>query len=110
MTLYHGDYDSDISAHEGMCLTDDDRCAEAFGRYVFSCRLDLHAFVVEDCDGYDPIENEAPADCAKFRAAAAARGVDILRYADADEFGRELTCYRLVSARAVAACHLTLVD
>lgn len=106
VTFYHGAHDAKHAAHEGICLTDERPVAEAYGRHVFAAEIDLRAFQVEACEGYDHDEDEAPADRRAFRAAAAARGVDVLIYEDEDQMGRVFTCYRLVSARAVAACTL----
>ena len=104
-TLHHGSHCSTTTAHEGQCWTDDDSAAEhyAAGGTVTTVTVDLSALVVERCAGYSWDDNYAPADDAAFRAAAAARGVDVLRYSDADDRGQEHTCYRLVSDRAVAA-------
>ena len=99
--LFHGAHSTLTIGHEGQCFVDEYDRAECYGRNVFGAVLDLDALNVERCDGYDHTTNEAPADCAEFRAAAAARGVDVLVYDDADECGREHTCWRLVSDRAV---------
>lgn len=104
MTLYHGSHNGTTLAHEGMCMTDREDIAEVYAQGGTMTAYDLPEWaVVEDCDGYDWDTNNATADCLAYRQAAAARGVDLLRYSDADECGREHTCYRLVSDRIVAA-------
>ena len=111
-TLYHGSHTRLTIGHEGQCFTDDADCAETYagGRGVFmSVEIDLDSLTVEECDGYDRDTNEAPADSAEFRAAAAARGVDILVYDDESESGRQHTCWRIVSARAMADVVTTAV-
>lgn len=110
MTFYHGAYDLGHTAHEGICLTDDESVAAAYGRNIYSAEMDMRSLRVEACEGYDHDEDDAPADHAAFRAAAATRGVDVLTYEDEDQMGRVFTCYRLISERAVAACLLTLTD
>jgi len=105
-TLYHGAHSKLTIGHEGQCFTDDLNVAQTFARSngsIISVELDDGALVVEWCDGYDHDTDDCPADHADFRAAAAARGVDVLCYDDEDEQGRELTCWRIVSARAIAA-------
>ena len=102
--LFHGAHTA-FSAHEGQCWTDCDEAANRYAQHsgpVAYMALDLSELTVEECEGYDYDENSAPADSAEFRAAAAARGVDVLVYDDCDEQGQEHTCYRLVSERAVA--------
>lgn len=105
ITLYHGAHSELTIGHEGQCLTDDMDIAESYAGNngaIYEVELDLGALTVEECEGYDRDEDVAPADRDAFRAAAAARGVDILIYDDEDVRGREHTCYRLVSDRAVA--------
>lgn len=109
-TLYHGSHKGTLTLHEGLCLTDSDRVAEHYTQRVgkvFAVSLDLSSLTVEECDGYDWDTDYAPADDSEFRAAAAARGVDVLEYQDADERGNQHTCYRLVSERALAAVQVT---
>lgn len=115
MTLYHGAHSAvrTHSAHEGMCLTDDQQVAEAYAGergQVWVTEVSLAGLVIEACKGYDHDTNSCSADREAFRAAAAARGVDILRYDDEDQMGREHACWRLVSARAVAAVALVAYD
>jgi len=103
--LFHGAH-TDLAIHEGQCWTEDyeaaDRYAQSEGP-VAHAEIDLSGLTVEECEGYNHDENDAPADSAEFRAAATARGVDVLVYADCDEQGQEHTCYRIVSDRAVEA-------
>lgn len=106
MRFYHGSHTGNFVAHEGICLTTDREVAEHYASStgkVFSVEIDLSVLTVEDCDGYDRDENEAPADRDSFRAAAAARGVDVLRYDDEDDRGQGHVCYRLVSDLAVTS-------
>lgn len=102
MILFHGAHTS-YQAHEGQCYTADEQIAEHYaGWNGFVATVELpDDLVIEDCPGYDRDENEAPADSEAYRQAAAARGVDVLRYEDEDEMGREHACYRLVSERAL---------
>lgn len=100
--LFHGAHSKLTIGHEGQCFVDDYDVAERYGRTVCGVALDLDSLVVEECEGYDRDEDDAPADHLAFRQAAAARGVDVLVYDDEDEMGRRHNCYRLVSARAVA--------
>ena len=104
--LYHGTHNGMMGtgrAHEGMCFADSKANATRYGATVYMC--EFAGLAIEECAGYDREENYAPADSRKFRAAAAARGVDILRYEDEDEAGQQHTCYRLVSDRAVDAAN-----
>ncbi len=96
---------------EGWCLTDESSARNygLSGASIAEVVIDLDALTVAECDGYDPRENETPADSAAFRAAFAAQGVDVLVYADADETGREHTTYRLISYRALAAARVEAV-
>jgi hypothetical protein len=106
-TLYHGGH-SGFTIHEGQCFTDDVDVALAYTQGSDDSRLavvslDLRALIVEDCEGYDHDENDCPADSHAYRSAAAARGVDVLRYEDEDDRGRAITCWRVVSDKALAA-------
>lgn len=106
MQFFHGSHTGRFVAHEGLCLTTDEQVAIHYAGptgKVFAVEISIDGLTIEDCDGYDRDENEAPADRKSFRASAAARGVDILRYEDEDDRGQQHTCYRLVSDRAVAA-------
>ncbi len=107
MTLYHGSHKNEtLVAHEGLCLTSCESVAQAYAGSAGTLHvvsLDMDALVVEECAGYDHEENDCPADYESFRAAAAARGVDVLAYEDEDERGRRHMCYRLVSDKAIAA-------
>ena len=109
-TLFHGAHSTLTIGHEGQCFTEDLSVAECFARSngtVIAVELDEDALVVEWCEGYDHDSDDCPADHAEFRAEAAARGVDILCYDDEDEQGRELTCWRIVSDRAISAVRAT---
>lgn len=108
MELFIGQHQHDeLFTHEGMCLTDDRGVAEVYAGYdedrVFAVEIDLTALTVEECPGYDRDENEAPADDDDYRAAKAAEGIDVLVYTDEDEQGRQHTCWRLISEKALAA-------
>jgi hypothetical protein len=114
-TLYHGRRRSNGSTeiHEGMCLTPSRRTAEAYaGTYgvVLEVEVDLASLVVERCPGYDHDTDDCVADDAAYRAAAAARGVDVLRYTDEDESGDSHVCYRLCSQAAVEGCEACVAD
>lgn len=103
-TLYHGSHcNANLALHEGICLTDDESVASHYGRHLHTVEIDLDTLTVEECPGYDRDENDAPADHDDYRAAAVARGVDVLVYDDEDEMGQRHDCYRLVSERALAA-------
>lgn len=111
MALFHGASSVRLTiGHEGQCFVDEYDVATRYGSTVCGVSLDLDQLVLEYCDGYDPHENEAPADRVEFRSEAAGRGVDVLVYDDADELGQEHTCYRLVSARAVKMARETGVQ
>jgi hypothetical protein len=111
-TLYHGSHRGTFVAHEGLCLTDDQDVAETYAANgsTFAVTIGLDALTVEECAGYDHDENDAPADGFAFRAAAAARGVDVLVYDDEDEQGRAHACYRVISARALEMLTATEID
>lgn len=113
IALFHGAHSKLTIGHEGQCFVDEYDVAERYARSngsVCGIVLDLDSLVVEECDGYDRDDDDAPADHVDFRAAAAARGVDVLTYDDEDEHGNVHTCYRLVSARAIAAAQSTGVE
>ena len=106
MKLYHGSHDGQLTIHEGICLAEQESFAEQYAGMngeVFEVELDDEGLNVVDVPGYDHDTNDCPADNAEYRAARAAEGADVLRYEDEDEMGREHTCYRLVSDRALAA-------
>ena len=109
MTLFHGAHSASAhAAHEGMCLTRELAVAEAYAGgkgFLYTAVLPA-GLVVASCEGYDHDEDEAPADQLSFRAARAAEGIDLVVYDDEDVRGNLSACYRLVSARAVAACVL----
>jgi len=104
MRLYSGT-ERGWAIYEGQCWTDNLGAADTYARGTNTVGfVDLpSSLTVEDCDGYNRETNDAPADEEAFRAAAAARGVDVLRYSDEDEGGAQHDCYRLVSERAVEA-------
>jgi hypothetical protein len=105
MQLYHGSHNGSLVAHEGLCLTSRVESAEHYAQRdgsVYSVQI-ADDLVIEDCPGYDWETDHTPADKLAYRAAAAARGVDVLRYMDADERGNQHDCYRLVSDKAVAS-------
>lgn len=111
MTLYHGHHTGTPTLHEGICLTADIDCARHYAGAGHIAAVTLPEWaVVADCPGYDHDENDCPADHATYRAAAAARGVDVLTYDDEDETGRAHTCYRLVSDRVLAAASLIIIE
>tara|TARA_B100000745_G_scaffold192726_1_gene126772 strand:+ start:34813 stop:35145 length:333 start_codon:yes stop_codon:yes gene_type:complete len=90
--------------HEGQCFTDDLEVAITFaGSHgkVFRVEMDLESLVWEECEGYDHDTNECLADNDGYRSRACARGVDVLAYDDEDECGRSLTCWRILSHKAI---------
>lgn len=112
MQLYHGRHTGTPALHEGICLTSDADSAQHYAGsrgLVASVTLPEWA-VVERCPGYDHDANDAPADRAAYREAAAARGIDVLLYEDEDERGCAHDCYRLVSERIVAAATMTIIE
>jgi len=105
-TLYHGSHKGVMALHLGLCLTESDRVAEHYAGMsgsVTTVELDWTDLVIEACEGYDHDTNSCPADDEDYQAAARDRGVDVLVYEDEDEHGAQHECYRLVSARALAA-------
>lgn len=106
----HSNADALTTPAEGWCLTDDEIAAGHYGCHIATLEIDLDSLTVERVAGYDRDENETPADSAAFRAAAAARGVDVVIYSDETERGREHATYRLVSERAVAAVRVVSID
>lgn len=111
MQLYHGSHTGTPALHDGICLTADRDCARHYAGNGTLAAVTLPEWiVVESCPGYDHDENDCPADSAAYRAAAAARGVDVLLYEDEDEQGRGHDCYRLVSERVLAAATMTIID
>jgi len=108
MTLYHGTARTDWIAHIGACLTDSCSAAESYADWrngrVLIVEIALDGLTVEDrSHEVDRDSQSWPGDTAADLARLAAEGVDVVRYEDEDERGKQLTCYRLVSARAVAA-------
>lgn len=104
--MYHGSHTNEtLIIHEGICLTDDYSTAEHYagGGWVHEVEIDMDSLTVERVEGYDHDTNSCPADSAEYRAAKAAEGVDVLVYEDEDDRGREHTCYRLISDRALRA-------
>lgn len=111
MRFFRGDTtknDAPTEVREGTCLTESERVAshyapEALGGRLWEIEVDMDGLTVVDVPGYDHDENLTPADDDEFRARYAAEGADVLRYRDEDDRGETFDCYRLVSARALAA-------
>jgi len=99
-TLYHGAH-TRFALHLGQCWTPEVKSADAYADQsgeVQVAEVALGNLEIVDADNYDWDADEAPGD----------RGVDslmgdIVRYADADVFGRAHTTYRIVSQRALDA-------
>lgn len=111
VTLYHGTAKHDWQPHIGACLTDDSEMAARYARWrgksgaVVVVSIDLSDMSVEDRTS--EVDRDAqcwPGDTDADIARLAADGVDIVAYDDEDEQGRSLRCYRIISARALAAC------
>lgn len=102
--LYHGTHRTELNITEwgDFCLTADRDNAAQYGDVMWAVEMPAD-LVCEKCEGYDWDADEAPADRKAFRDAAAARGVDVLVYTDADQSGQEHICYRLVSEKALTA-------
>jgi len=101
--MYHGTRNQDWTAHIGACLTTREESAQAYAGQagqVLTVEIDWSDLDLEEVDGYDRDTNEARGDRADDLAAIEC---DVLLYQDEDEFGRRHDCYRLVSAKAVAA-------
>jgi hypothetical protein len=99
MNVYHGSHNNLLgtgSAHEGMCFTESIDSAESYGSEIYT--LDLDGLTIVECDGYDREENYAPADSSAYRSKF---DCDVIKYDDEDEHGRQHTCYRILSARAI---------
>jgi len=106
--MYHGSHNEIMgthAAHVGLCITDSLSSAQTYaGRWgvVYAVELDLDALDVVEVEGYDHDSDEAPGDSGEYPDA------DVIVYEDEDERGQSHTTWRLVSARAVAACTLTV--
>ena len=106
MELYHGSHKhTELTLHIGICLCESESFAEQYaaGKEVFVVDLDGSDLNLVEVEGYDHDTNSCPADHPEYRARMAADGADVLVYEDEDEMGREHTCYRLVSDKALAA-------
>jgi hypothetical protein len=102
MELYHGSHCNEtLVIHLGLCLTDSQRSAEAYGQHLHTVEIDMSSLRVEDVEGYDRDDNEAPGD--RDISEWADSGIDVICYDDEDEFGRQHACWRLVSNKACAA-------
>ena len=60
--LYHGSHNNLFEtgkAHEGMCFTESLDVAENYGDHIYVIE-EIEGLTIEDCEGYDREENEAP--------------------------------------------------
>ena len=111
ITLYHGTARQDWQPHVGACLTDSESAAASYASWrgrdagsVYLIDLDLGGLVCEDrSHEVDRDAQSWPGDSSASVAALVADGVDVVTYEDEDERGRALTCYRLISDRAISA-------
>ena len=102
MKVYRGGESLEI--YSGMCVTDSQKAASHYGENVAELEIDLEGLKGEKIRVSDEdIENaEYPGDRAAQVAAYLAAGVDYREYNDVTERGYEHTCYRLLSAAALA--------
>lgn len=103
-TMHHGTRRK-FARHIGLCLTDDESSAAAYGQggEVVTVEIDLSSLVVERVADFRVDDVTADGDAVESIERYAARGVDVLRYEDQDPAGRTHTTWRLVSARALAS-------
>lgn len=107
--MYHGTRNQDWTAHIGACLTTREESAQVYATQrgqVVEVDLDMSDLEVVEVEGYDRNTNEARGDRAADIAEIEA---DVIVYQDEDEMGRSHDCYRLVSAKAVAAVSVVAV-
>ncbi|HET9893657.1 MAG TPA: hypothetical protein VFQ44_01740 [Streptosporangiaceae bacterium] len=107
MRMYHGNYESAMVLHPGLCLTDDDDAARDYGRpgiasdgWLHELDLDIDAagLVILEVAGYDHDANEAAGDYGD------GSGADILIFADETDAARRHDTWRLMTPAALAAC------
>lgn len=102
-TLYHGAH-TKYEPHLGQCYTDDQSAAYTYADQgmhdgeTAEIEIDLSSLIIERVDGYDRDADAAPGD-----RDIAGLACDIIWYTDEDIRGREHECWRIVSARALAA-------
>ncbi len=107
-TLYHGSHKNKkaLKVHAGLCLTDRAEVAEQYaGRKgtTYWVDVELAGLVVMSAGGYDRDRNEAPGDTDESIQEWLTKGADVVRYEDEDEQGRRHDCWRLLSAKSLAA-------
>ena len=104
MTFFHGTKRT-LTAHAGLCLTDDVTAAATYGRgQAYRLTLDLNGLTSRSysVSRADIDNGDYPCDTDEQVAALVADGVDYIVYNDVTEQGREHDCYRLLSPAAVA--------
>lgn len=102
--MYHGNTGS-LELHPGLCLTDEDAIAAAYGEYgggnpddavVHEVTIDLDGLAVVKVDGFDRDTNEAPGDDHTWD------GADVIVFTDEDPRGNAHTTWRLMTPAALA--------
>jgi len=110
MRAYHGNHESAVVLHPGLCLTESDDAVREYGRpgyhrpgWVHTLELDLDALglIIVAMDGYDHDANVAPGDDGDYC------GADVLVYDDETDTGRRHGTYRLMTPAALAAVTVT---
>lgn len=107
--LLHGTTKANWTHHVGACLTDNEARALASAAIhggdvaLYAVNIDLSNLVVVDLsEEVDRGNQHWPGDTARDLARLRSEGYDVVTYSDETEDGREMTCWRLISDRAVA--------
>lgn len=109
-TMYRGTWDGNDSIDEGDCLTDSECAAERYARRrrgdgaVQTIAIDLSDLSVHEVEGFDPMDCSGYYPGDQDLADWQDRGVDVIVYDDVDDSGSGHRTWRIVSARAAAAC------
>lgn len=103
--MYHGSWKNrtNLIPFAGMCVTDSPRVANRYAGSgtIWALDVDWTGLVEAEVDGYDRDANVAVGD-----DGAAPDGVDVITFLDEDPSGNQHQTWRLMSARAVAACRV----
>lgn len=110
-TYYHGARFAHLVG--GTCLTSQPAAAALYAGargevaqvVVSLAGLTVRAVEADETAGVGP--GSWPGDTAAERSVLEAEGVDAIEYRDCAEDGSEIDCFRLISARAIAACTIT---
>lgn len=116
--LYHGTYTQDMALHLGLCLTPDRFAAERYADQYRDCDGDaptVHTVevaldgltVVETDETWDSQPETATEDADRFADSGSyPEGVDVLIYTDYALGTEQMTTYRLLTDKALAAAKI----